>query len=202
MKKLFAFLSLFQCTYLGISNLANERTFKAITWLLFSIICFDLMAVHIRYLSITYTPEELSFYRNTLGLIPSILLLYFTAELSLKLQDYKIKQWKLAFFRGFIVALAQLLFYTAISKLELATVATLGQTGPIFIVILAIVLYKEYVGVWRWAAICRPSMFPVSICCMPPSQPSPPPACGLLPCRLSTEPALLGRPSPIMSILC
>ena len=111
------------------------------------------MAVHIRYLSITYTPEELSFYRNTLGLIPSILLLYFTAELSFKLQDYKIKQWKLAFFRGFIVALAQLLFYTAISKLELATVATLGQTGPIFIVILAIVLYKEYVGVWRWAAI-------------------------------------------------
>ena len=51
------------------------------------------------------------------------------------------------------MALAQLLFYTAISKLELATVATLGQTGPIFIVILAIVLYKEYVGVWRWAAI-------------------------------------------------
>ena len=133
--------------------MANERTFKAITWLLFSIICFDLMALHIRYLSITYTPEELSFYRNTLGLIPSILLLYFTAELSFKLQDYKIKQWKLAFFRGFIVALAQLLFYTAISKLELATVATLGQTGPIFIVILAIVLYKEYVGVWRWAAI-------------------------------------------------
>ena len=111
------------------------------------------MAVHIRYLSITYTPEELSFYRNTLGLIPSILLLYFTAELSLKFQDYKIKQWKLAFFRGFVVALAQLLFYTSISKLELATIATLGQTGPIFILILAIVLYKEYVGIWRWAAI-------------------------------------------------
>ena len=111
MKKLFAFLSQFQCTYLDISNLANERTFQAITWLLFSIICFDLMAVHIRYLSITYTPEELSFYRNTLGLIPSILLLYFTAELSFKLQDYKIKLWKLAFFRGFIVALALLLFY-------------------------------------------------------------------------------------------
>ena len=83
------------------------------------------MAVHIRYLSVTYTAEELSFYRNTLGLIPSILLLYFTTELSLNFKDYKIKQWKLAFFRGLVVALAQLLFYTAISKLELATIATL-----------------------------------------------------------------------------
>ena len=111
------------------------------------------MAVHIRYLTTTYTAEELSFYRDTLGLIPSLLLLYITAELSLNFKDYKIKEWKLAFFRGLVVALAQLLFYTAISKLELATVATLGQTGPIFIVILAIVLYKEYVGIWRWAAI-------------------------------------------------
>ena len=111
------------------------------------------MAVHIRYLTTTYTAEELSFYRNTLGLIPSLLLLYSTAELSLNFKDYKIKQWKLALFRGLVVALAQLLFYTAISKLELATVATLGQTGPIFIVILAILLYKEFVGIWRWAAI-------------------------------------------------
>ena len=133
--------------------MTNDGTFKAITWLIFSIICFDLMAVHIRYLTTTYTAEELSFYRNTLGLIPSLLLLYITAELSLKFKDYKIKQWKLALFRGLVVALAQLLFYTAISKLELATVATLGQTGPIFIVILAIVLYREYVGIWRWAAI-------------------------------------------------
>ena len=133
--------------------MTNEKTFKAIIWLIFSIICFDLMAVHIRYLSVTYTAEELSFYRNTLGLIPSILLLYFTAELSLNFKDYKIKQWKLAFFRGLVVALAQLLFYTAISKLELATVATLGQTSTFFIVVLAIIIYNENVGIWRWAAI-------------------------------------------------
>jgi drug/metabolite transporter (DMT)-like permease len=53
----------------------------------------------------------------------------------------------------FIFYLAQLLFYTAISKLELATVATLGQTSTFFIVVLAIIIYNEHVGIWRWAAI-------------------------------------------------
>ena len=39
------------------------------------------------------------------------------------------------------------------ARLELATVSALGQTAATFIVLLAIALYGEKIGVWRWSAI-------------------------------------------------
>ena len=126
---------------------------RAILVSLLAYLCFDLMGVHVRILSAHYSPQELSVYRNILGVLPTIGLLAYTRELSLNLSSYKIKQWKLAFLRGFFVAVAQLLFYTAVANLELATVSALGQTTSIFVVLIAIVIYREKVGVWRWGSI-------------------------------------------------
>jgi drug/metabolite transporter (DMT)-like permease len=126
---------------------------RAILVCLLAYICFDIMSVHVRFLSETYSPQELSVYRNVLGILPSLLLLAYTGELSFRPRDYKIKQWKLAFGRGLFVAVAQLLFYTSLSHLELATVSALGQTNAIFVVLLAIIFYGEAVGAWRWAAV-------------------------------------------------
>ena len=58
--------------------------------------CFDAMGVQVRILSETYSPQGLSVYFNILGVLPSLLLLAYTGELSLKLNNYKIKRWKLA----------------------------------------------------------------------------------------------------------
>ena len=126
---------------------------RAILVCLLAYLCFDLMSVHVRILSASYSPQELSVYRNVLGVLPSILLLMYTRELSFDIKDYKIKKWKLAFGRGLLVALAQLLFYTALADLELATVSALGQTNAIFIVLIAIIFYGEKVGLWRWSAV-------------------------------------------------
>ena len=126
---------------------------RAILVCLLAYLCFDLMSVHVRILSARYSPQELSVYRNVLGVLPSILLLMYTRELSFDIKDYKIKKWKLAFGRGLLVALAQLLFYTALADLELATVSALGQTNAIFIVLIAVIFYREKVGVWRWSAV-------------------------------------------------
>nr|WP_277253990.1 DMT family transporter [Neptunomonas phycophila] len=120
---------------------------------LLAYLCFDLMAVHVRILSVRYSPQELSVYRNVVGILPTIALLAFNRELSVNLRAYKIKQWKLAIGRGLFVALAQLLFYTALANMELATVSALGQTNAVFIVLIAIIFYHEKVGVWRWGAI-------------------------------------------------
>jgi drug/metabolite transporter (DMT)-like permease len=111
------------------------------------------MAVHVRFLSVRYSPQELSVYRNVVGILPTIALLAYNRELSFNLRAYKIKQWKLAIGRGLFVALAQLLFYTALANMELATVSALGQTNAVFIVLIAIIFYHEKVGVWRWGAI-------------------------------------------------
>ena len=126
---------------------------RAILVCLLAYFCFDLMSVHVRILSASYSPQELSVYRNVLGVLPSILLLMYTRELSFDIKDYKIKKWKLAFGRGLLVALAQLLFYTALADLELATVSALGQTNAIFIVLIAVIFYGEKVGAWRWNAV-------------------------------------------------
>ena len=126
---------------------------RAILVCLLAYLCFDLMSVHVRILSASYSPQELSVYRNVLGVLPSILLLIYTRELSFDIKDYKIKKWKLAFGRGLLVALAQLLFYTALADLELATVSALGQTNAIFIVLIAVIFYGEKVGAWRWSAV-------------------------------------------------
>jgi len=126
---------------------------RAILVCLLAYLCFDLMSVHVRILSVRYSPQELSVYRNVLGVLPSILLLIYTRKLSFDIKDYKIKKWKLAFGRGLLVALAQLLFYTALADLELATVSALGQTNTIFIVLIAVIFYGEKVGAWRWSAV-------------------------------------------------
>ena len=89
------------------------------------------MAVQVRYLSNYFSVQELSVYRNILGVLPSILLLIYNKEFTLKLENYKIPQWKLAFIRGLFVAVAQYLFYTSLSNLELATVSALGQTNAL-----------------------------------------------------------------------
>jgi drug/metabolite transporter (DMT)-like permease len=133
--------------------LALTINFKAIGFCLIAIMLFDLMAVQVRYLSQYFSVQELSVYRNILGVLPSILILIYNKEFTLKLENYKIPQWKLALVRGLFVAVAQYLFYTALSNLELATVSALAQTNALFVVILAVLIYKEVVKLWRWLAV-------------------------------------------------
>ena len=133
--------------------MALTINFKAIGFCLIAIMLFDLMAVQVRYLSQYFSVQELSVYRNILGVLPSILILIYNKEFTLKLENYKIPQWKLALVRGLFVAVAQYLFYTALSNLELATVSALAQTNALFVVILAVLIYKEVVKLWRWFAV-------------------------------------------------
>ena len=115
--------------------------------------CFDLMAVHVRFLSSHYNPQELSLYRNVLGVIPAILYLAYERQLTLRLAEYRLIKWRLAIGRGLLIAVAQLMLYSALMQLELATVSALGQTIAIFVVLLAIVIYAEKIGIWRWGAV-------------------------------------------------
>ena len=130
-----------------------SQSVRAILICLVAYLCFDLMSIHVRYLSASYSAQELSVYRNIFGILPSIVLLWYTRELSIRPSDYKLDQWKLALSRGFVVAIAQLMFYTALGQLELATVSALGQTNALFVVLLAILMFREKVGLWRWGAV-------------------------------------------------
>ena len=63
---------------------------RAILVCLLAYVCFDLMAVHVRILSVRYSPQELSVYRNVVGILPTIALLAYNRELSFNLRAYKI----------------------------------------------------------------------------------------------------------------
>ncbi len=133
---------------------SDRRTvFQAIGILLLAITCFDVMAVFVRILLANYSAQELSAYRNVIGIIPSIILLLYTRELSLNFSSLFITQWRLALLRGVSVAIAQLCYYSAIGVLDLATVSTLGQTNAFFVVILSVIIMGEKVGIWRWVAL-------------------------------------------------
>ena len=111
------------------------------------------MAVHVRFLSTRYNPQELSLYRNVFGVVPAILFLAYERQLTLRIGEYKITRWRLALGRGLLIAVAQLMLYSALMRLELATVSALGQTIAVFVVLLAIILYAERIGFWRWGAV-------------------------------------------------
>ncbi|SDN89803.1 EamA domain-containing membrane protein RarD [Lutimaribacter pacificus] len=130
-----------------------RRALRAIGLLLLAIVCFDLMAVLVRVLSVRYSALELSAYRNVLGVIPSLALLVATGELRLRGSNLRIEKWPLAVLRGLAVAVAQVCFYSALGVLELATVSALGQTNAMFVVILSVLLLGERVGPWRIAAL-------------------------------------------------
>ena len=130
-----------------------SNNIRAILICLCAYFCFDLMAVHVRFLSSRYNPQELSLYRNVLGVIPAIIYLAYEGQLTLKLSAYRVIKWRLALGRGLLTAVAQLMLYSALTHLELATVSALGQTIAIFVVLLAIFLYAERIGIWRWSAV-------------------------------------------------
>lgn len=134
-------------------TLEKGKILQAVVLLLSAILCFDVMSILVRFLLERYSAQELSAYRNVLGIIPSLALLIYTGELRLKGSHLFIKKWPLALLRGLAIALAQLSFYSALGYLELATVSALAQTNALFVVLLSVILLHERVGIWRWSAL-------------------------------------------------
>ena len=106
-----------------------------------------------RYLLANFSALELSAYRNVFGIIPSLIVMFYSGELRFQKKTLALRQWKLTLVRGAIVAGARLTFYSAIRFMELATIAVLGHTNGLFTVLLSILLFRERVGKWRWNAL-------------------------------------------------
>ena len=126
---------------------------KAIFFILLAILLFDIQGAIIKHMGDRYSVQQLATFRNIFGLIPSFLVLLLSQEWHNSGRPLKIRQWRLAFIRGFYVAGAQFCFYLSIIKMELATATTLTFIGPIFITLLSIILLHHRVGIWRWAAV-------------------------------------------------
>lgn len=121
--------------------------------MLLAILLFDIQGVIIKLLGERYPVQQLAAFRNVFGLIPSIAVLWLSQEWHSRGRLLGIRQWRLGLLRGLFIAMAQFCFYLAITRMELATAATLTYIGPVMITLLSIPILKHEVGPWRWAAV-------------------------------------------------
>ncbi len=111
------------------------------------------MGAIIKHLGEQYPAQQLSMFRNLFGLIPSLLVLYYSQSWHDAGRPLAIGQWKLALLRGGFVALAQLCFYLSLIHMEFAIATTMAFAGPLFVTALSVPVLGHQVGLWRWLAV-------------------------------------------------
>lgn len=125
----------------------------AITISLLAIVQFDLMGLIIKRLSGSYGAAELAAWRNLVGIVPSIIVLWTSRAWRTGGRPLAIRQWRLACLRGAVVSLAQLTFYASLGLMAFATTTTISYSTAIFTTALAVPLLGERVGPARWVAV-------------------------------------------------
>ena len=131
----------------------TNRTTLAIIYSLLAIVLFDAMGLIIKRLSVDYGAAELSAWRNLFGLIPAGIVLWGSAEWQRRGRQLKLRQWRLALFRGVVLTFAQFSFYLSLGLLTFATASTITYANALFLVALAVPILGERVGLIRWVAV-------------------------------------------------
>lgn len=131
----------------------TDRTFTAVLLLLGALTLFDGMGLIIKHMSPRYGAAELSAWRNMFGLVPSLLVLWFSRDWHATGRMWRLRQWRLALARGVILTFAQFSFYMSLGLLTFATASTITYANSLFAVALAVPLLGEKVGWIRWGAV-------------------------------------------------
>ena len=131
----------------------TDRPALAIILSLVALTLFDAMGLIIKHLSDSYSPAELTAWRNLFGLVPAAIALWSSKAWRRGGKHFKLRQWKLALLRGVIVTFAQLCFYMSLGVMAFATASTITYASALFTTALAIPILGERVGWVRWSAV-------------------------------------------------
>jgi len=131
-----------------------DNLLPAVLILFAGILLFDMMGLIIKYLSPDYRAAELSAYRNLFGLIPSALALFWTPGWRSGGSSLRLRQWRLAIFRGVCVTFAQFSFYLSLGAMAFASATTISYAMALFMTAFAVPILGEKVGPVRWFAVC------------------------------------------------
>ncbi len=116
--------------------------------MLFYAVAISVMHTSIRFVSEGMHPFEIAFFRCVFALIT--VAPFFIRE---GWGPLKTKQFPMLVLRGVINIYCMLAFFYALSIVPLAEITALSFSAPIFTVVLAVFIFKEKVGMRRWAAI-------------------------------------------------
>ncbi|MGR3805970.1 DMT family transporter [Marinibacterium profundimaris] len=132
---------------------STDNVLLAILLSLLALTLFQAMGMVVKHLSPRFSAAELSAWRNFFGLFPSFMALMASKSWHRAGRPLRMRQWKLACGRGIAVAVAQLSFYIALSRLPYATATTISYSNALFMIALAIPLLGEKVGPVRLFAV-------------------------------------------------
>jgi len=121
---------------------------EGILWMLSGCFWLSSMTVIIRHLSSSFSAFEIVFFRN---LICTLILLPWAFRNNVKI--IKIKRLKLYGYRSLTGLLSMYMFFYTLSILPLTEVVSITFTVPLITTLLAIIIFKEQVGLHRWIAL-------------------------------------------------
>ncbi|MBK50487.1 MAG: EamA family transporter [Chloroflexi bacterium] len=122
---------------------------RAVSFLVLGIFCISVNDTIFKSLSQTYALHQLVFIRAVVGLMiimPSILIWQDSAVL-------RTKKPGIHALRGFLIVLANIMFFAGLASLPLAEASAVVFISPVLVTIFSHYFLGERIGIWRWAAV-------------------------------------------------
>jgi len=117
---------------------------------LISALVFTLMSAGIKAVSVRYPTGQIVFCRSFFALIPLIIWLAWRSEFPSALKTSNLRGHLK---RGLMGSTGMFLGFAGLGFLPLPDAVALGYAGPLVVVVLAAVILKERVRVYRWTAV-------------------------------------------------
>jgi drug/metabolite transporter (DMT)-like permease len=127
---------------------AQNSLYKALIYMFIYAIGYSVLLILVRELSSSFSPFMLAFYRTFFGLVfilPALWKLGFSA--------LKVKRFPLYLFRGVLNITSVLAAFYAVTHIPLADATAYSYLGPIFALVLAVIILKEKIHKARSIAI-------------------------------------------------
>ncbi len=115
-----------------------------------STIAFTAMATLIKYISDSYPPGEVAFFRSAFALVPVLIWVAWNGGLPTVFITPRIGGHVLRSVAG---ATSMFFGFSALARLPLQDATAIGYASPLLTVVLAAVLLKEVIRVYRWTAV-------------------------------------------------
>ena len=126
-----------------------EKPFKILLAVSLCLLFFGFMNMFVKLATETLPVPQVMFFRNFLGLIPVLFLIFQKRDFTL----FKTKRHSGHFVRSFVGFFSMCCFFWSFAMLPLANATAIHFASPLIITALAVVLLDEKVGIHRWSAV-------------------------------------------------
>lgn len=126
-----------------------EKPFKILLAATISIVLFSVMNMFVKLAAESLPVPQVLFFRNFLGLIPVLLLIWHSGRMDL----FKTQRHSGHFVRSFVGFFSMCCFFWSFSLLPLANATAIHFASPLIVTALSVVLLDERVGLHRWTAV-------------------------------------------------